>query len=334
MRRSDSFMRTTAIVATLGIIAGVCAIFAVQHCRSSSHLIVAVIPETTAAELWESEHAGVAAAIVGTKWQTYWNGPSSEDQVAQQIALVQHTHEIHAAGLILSPDHPLALTTAVRYVLDQGIPTVIVATSLPLEAKRNLGFVLNDDNAAGALAADYLAGLLKGHGNVALLGDNPDISSAAARAQAFSDTLRSHYPGIHLIAQPYGSFRFGEAEQQTEEVLRTNPDLVAIASIGITQSRGTMIALRGFKRQNKVALIAFDQDLDLMYALRRNEISAVIAQNTILMGERAMQLIEQAHEGAAMPPMTRIAPVLITRENIDTPEVQHVLSMDWRPRSK
>jgi hypothetical protein len=66
--------------------------------------IVAIIPETTAQELWESEHAGVAPTIAGTPWGTYWNGPSSEDQVAQQITLVQHTESIHAAGLILAPD--------------------------------------------------------------------------------------------------------------------------------------------------------------------------------------------------------------------------------------
>lgn len=334
MKRNDPFTRAVVAVAASGIIVMACAIFAIRHYRLCSHQIVAVIPETTAAELWESEHAGVAAGVVGTTWRVYWNGPSSEDQVAQQIALVQHAQAMHAAGLILSPDHPLALTTAVRHVLDRGTPTVIVGTDIPLEAQRNLGFVLNDDDAAGALAANYLAKLLKGHGDVALLGDNPDVSSAAARAQAFADTLRLHYPGIHLTAHPRGSFRFGEAEQQAEEVLRTNPGLAAIVSIGITQSRGAMIALRSFRRQHNVALIALDQDLDLMYALRRNEISSVIAQNTFLMGEKAMHLIEEAHNGASMPPLTRIAPVLITRENIDTPGVQRVLSMDWRPRSK
>jgi hypothetical protein len=56
--------------------------------------IVAIIPETTAHELWESEHAGVAATIAGTPWRTYWNGPSSEDQVVQQIALVQQSESV------------------------------------------------------------------------------------------------------------------------------------------------------------------------------------------------------------------------------------------------
>jgi ribose transport system substrate-binding protein len=294
--------------------------------------IVAIIPETTAQELWESEHAGVAATIAGTPWGTYWNGPSSEDQVAQQIALVQQTESIHAAGLILAPDDCLALTTPVRHVLDKGIPTVIVSTGLPIDPRRNLGFVLNDDKAAGELAATYVARILKGHGTVALLGDNSNVLSSTARADAFAQTLKSRFPGVQLVAQPQGSFRLGETEQQTETVLRANPKLSAIVSIGITQTRGTMFALRSFGRQKNVALIAFDQDLDLMYSLRHGDIDAVVAQDTFSMGKQAMQMVERFQRNSAAPSLIRVAPVLVTRDNIDNPGIQQVLSMDWRPR--
>lgn len=292
--------------------------------------LVAVIPETTAQELWESEHAGVAFAARGTPWRLYWNGPSSEDEVAQQIALVQHTEAIHAAGLILAPDHPLALTTVVRHALSSGIPTVIIASALPLEAQSNLGFVLNDDEAAGRIAAHYLGESLQGRGTVALLGNNAAVQSAAARAAAFSRTLRADYPGMRLIAQPRGSFRLGEAEQQAEEVLHGHPELTAVVTIGITQTRGCMFALHSLRPQGGVALLAFDQDLDLMHSLRHGEIKAVVAQNTFEMGRRAMQMIEDVQAGKRMPPTLRVAPLLITPANIDNAETQQVLSMDWR----
>jgi hypothetical protein len=85
----------------------------------------------------------------------------------------------------------LALTTPVRHVLDKGIPTVIVSTGLPIDPRRNLGFVLNDDKAAGELAATYVARLLKDHGTVALLGDNSNVLSSTARAEVFAQTLKS-----------------------------------------------------------------------------------------------------------------------------------------------
>ena len=135
---------------------------------------------------------------------------------------------------------------------------------------------------------------------------------------------------MRLVAQPRGSFRLGEAEQQTEDVLRANPHLGAIVSIGVIQTRGTLLALRTMQVQNKVPLIAFDQDLDLMYALRHDEINAVIIQDTYRMGQLAMQMIDGVHRGTPMPPMTRVAPMLITRDNIDTAAAQQALSVDWR----
>ena len=181
--------RPYLIIAMMGLLLTAAGLLILRHNRLREHLVVAVIPQTTAEELWECEHAGVATAAAGTRWSIYWNGPSSEDQVAQQITLVQHIDAIHASALILAPDHPLALTTVVRHVLSEGIPTVIVSTELPLYPQSNLAFVLNDDEAAGQLAAGYVAALLHEHGSVTLLGDNPAVRSSTMRAMAFARAL-------------------------------------------------------------------------------------------------------------------------------------------------
>ncbi len=293
---------------------------------------MAAIPETTAQEIWESEHAGISEAALGTEWRVYWNGPPNEEETAKQIGLVRHAIQMHAGGLILAPDHPLALMTAVRNAEAAAIPTVVVATGLALQPDKNLAFVLNDDAAAGSMAADAVAGLLHGQGEAALLGDNLDLTSAAARAQAFTEAVQSRYPGIRIVARPRGSFQLGEAEQETEDLLRRYPRLRAIVSIGITETRGAQIALGGSAAERKVFLVGFDQDLDLMFAVRRGLIQAVIAQNTFAMGYQAMRMLEAARRGAPMTQLTRVRPVLVTRETIDRPEVQQVLSMDWRPQ--
>ena len=58
-------------------------------CARAHPHTVAVIPEMTAQELWEAEHAGVASAALGTNWEIYWNGPGRKDDVARQIELVE-----------------------------------------------------------------------------------------------------------------------------------------------------------------------------------------------------------------------------------------------------
>ena len=327
-QNSSSFRRAGrgAFVCFLGSIA------LLSGCSHSAHPLVAVIPETTAQELWESEHAGVAAAVLGTPWRVYWNGPTREDEIARQIELAQHANRMGVSGLILTPDHPLALTTLVRHILASGIPVAIVSTRLQMEPEQRLCFVLNDDDAAGRMAAARVGAVLHGHGQVALLGANPAISSSEARANSFARALAAQYPGITIVAQLPGSFSLGQTEQDAEQVFIEHPQLGALVTIGITETRGAAIALHSSEQRNKVALIGFDQDLDLNYALRQGQIDAIIAQDTFDMGEEAMQWIEAEHSKGAACGVKRIAPLLLTRETIDSPAVQRILMTSWRPQ--
>jgi ribose transport system substrate-binding protein len=248
--------------------------------------------------------------------------------------LVERAIERHYAGLILAPDHALALTTIVNHAAAEGLPIVILSSPLTSVAGKHVTYLLNDEDSAGLMAAERIGQLLQGRGDVAVIGQTPDIPGTIARSQSFIDHLGTAYPGIHVVARRQGSFRLGQAEQSTEEVLETNPNLRAIFTIGISTTRAAYIALKNKGLTEKVKLVGSDQDLDLLYYLRRGEIDSIVAQNTFAMGQRAMQIIaSQAAEKVSTPATIQIPPFLITRETIDRPEVQQRLSMDWRPQA-
>ncbi len=307
-------------------------LLAAAGCSQVPSKTIYVIPETTAQELWEGEHAGVESAALGTAWKIHWNGPSREDDIEGQINLVQNATNANAGGIVLTPVHAIALTTVVRRAISQGIPIVIVGSPLPMLEEAKLYQILNDDAQGGRLAADRMGEVLGGKGEVGLLGFNPDIVSTMQVANAFEGEMRSKFPGIRLVARHKGSFRSGEAEQQAEEMLLANPQLNGLAGIGVTSTRAAYIALKNTGRINAVTLVGCDQDLDLMYYLRHGEIDSIVAQNTPEMGLRAVQAIQAQSEHRAFPVITRLAPVLVTRENIDRPEIQKVLTMNWRPQ--
>jgi ribose transport system substrate-binding protein len=115
-------------------------------------------------------------------------------------------------------------------------------------------------------------------------------------------------------------------------------------------TRGVYRGLKLKQRIRQVHLVACDQDLDLVYYLRLGEIDSLVAENTFAMGYQATRLITAHRSGGkaraadlapglapgVAPGMTqgrvsRFAPRLVTRENVDTPEIQRMLNMDWRP---
>lgn len=303
--------------------------FALLSCRSPVAPLVAVIPETTAQELWESEHAGADRAARALGWNVYWNGPSREDDIARQIQLLNNAIARRVDGIVISPDHSLALVSSIRVALARGIPTVIVGSPLEIPPGANLSFVINDDDAMGRLAAARLQSRLSNGGTVAVLGVYPGILSLVHRADSFEESLRKAVPGVRIVERHSTSFESAEAEQTAEETIRANPDLRAILTLDIVQTRAAYTALTATGSLGRIVIVGCDQDLDLVRQLRAGVIDALVAQNTSVMGYDAVQLIAQARSGKSTGTSRLVAPVLITRENVDNPEVQQVLDMNW-----
>lgn len=298
-------------------------------CSRSHPRTIAVVPQTTAQEIWEAEHAGVAKALLSTTWKQRWNGPSSETEVDRQIALVEQSIRQRDGGLILAPDHPVALTTAVRRAAEQGMPVVVIDATLNLPESLHVNYLLNDEQQTGELAADRIGSVLHGHGTVAVLGATPALMGTVARAAAFRKRMSARYPAITVLEPQPGEFRTSLAEQNTEELLASHPDLNAIFTLTVGSTRGVYRGLKLKQRIQQVHLVACDQDLDLVYYLRLGEIDSLVAEDTFAMGYQAARLVTGT--GGVGGRVMRFAPRLVTRENVDTPEVQQMLSMDWRP---
>lgn len=75
---------------------------------------------------------------------------------------------------------------------------------------------------------------------------------------------------------------------------------------------------------------ACDQDLDLLFHLRSGAFDCLLAQDTRTMGARALEMINAMRKGQPVAQRQIVSPVLITRQNVDTEQVQNVLTMDWR----
>jgi ribose transport system substrate-binding protein len=312
----------------VGAVALIC--WGLSSCHAPRSPLVAVIPETTAQELWESEHAGAEQAARASGMSVYWNGPSREDNITRQIQIVNNMVAHHAAGLVLSPDHAVALISPVQAALAAGIPTVIVGSPLGIQPSDRLTYIVNDDEAMGRMAAARLQPKLKAGDTVAILGVNPAILSLVQRANSIQSSLRALVPGIQIVERHSASFGFDEAEQTAERIILDTPQLRAIVSLDINQTRAAYFARRSSPMGAHIVLVGCDQDLDLVRFVRTGEVDALIAEDTYTMGFDAVEAIARLRQGDAVAPEQVVAPFLITRDNVDHPAIQKALDMDWR----
>jgi ribose transport system substrate-binding protein len=308
----------------------VCAVVLwVGACDSHQRVRIAFIPQTEGTVLWEAAHTGAEAAANPAGVFVDWNAPTREDDVEAQIALVDRVVNANYQGLVLAPDQTLSLITPVRRSLAHGIPTVIIGSPLPIPAGGNLSYILNDDAEGGRLAAERVARLLHGHGTVAVLGINSDVTGIMIRERAFEQALAENYPGIRIVEKRMGSFNAPHEQQVAEDTLRANPDLDVIVALMSTSIDGSLSALDTTSASNhSVRVIGFDDGAVPAFDQYKS-LDCVIQEDIRAMGQQAIELIHARMLGQAAPLTVHLHPKLISRENIRSPEVREMFLQDW-----
>lgn len=297
-------------------------------CRKSPSVTIAVIPRTSGTLLWEPEHRGAQDAAESIDTHIYWNAPTREDDVARQIALIDHVIAGNYQGLVLAPSQSLALITPIRRALAHGLPIVIVSSPLPIRAGGGLSYILNDEEEGGHIAARRVAQLLHGRGTIAILGIDPDVTGIMLRAQSFERFLAQNNPEIHIVESHTGSFNVPREQEVAEEALEAHPNLDAIVTLMWPSARGAMSTIDNNPGRFKAKVISFDPEDD---SFNSPSLDSVVVQNTRMMGNIAVKLIHAKLSGKVMPASIILEPVLITRANVNSEEIRHMTTMDWRP---
>jgi len=288
---------------------------------------VAVIPRTCGTALWEPEHAGAAAAARSAGVELYWNAPMRDDDIRSQISLIEKSVERGMAGIIVSPIQTLPLRTPIRRVLAQGIPVVVIDTELGIPSGPRLSYVLNDEETGGQIAARRIGLILHSHGNIAIVGIQPELKSHTIRERAFESTLNHEFPGISVVARRLGLASVPQEQHSAEELLSGTTSVDAIVALSLAATRGTYYALAEFSKAGVIKLVGFDQDL--IPPIREGGIDSVVVQNTYELGRAAMETINGQMHGITGPAELKIQPVLMTRENLDSAEIRKIENMIW-----
>jgi ribose transport system substrate-binding protein len=313
-------------------LAGVVCLLAlwVSACGSRPQVRVAVIPQTEGNALWDPALEGAENAANPAGIMIYWNAPAREDDIEAQIALVDRVVDGNYQGLVLAPDQALSLIAPVRRAMARKIPTVVIGSSLPIPAGGDLMYILNDDVEGGRIAAHRVAGLLDGHGTVAVLGINPDITGIMVRSRAFEESLAQNYPDIRIVDKRMGTFNFAHEQQVAEDVLKANPNLDVVVGLMWPTIDGTLSALDTTPGNHHVRIIGFDP-FGLPPFQQKASLDSVIREDTRSMTRQAIELIHRRLQGQTVPALVYLQPKLITRDNLESPEVRFMLtSRSWR----
>jgi ribose transport system substrate-binding protein len=317
-------MKIKVIATSLAVIT---ACLLVPACRrqgaGGGRRTIAVIPKGVSHFFWQSVHAGADAAARESNAEIAWNGPAQETDYAGQINIVEDAINRRVDGIVLAPTHKDALVPVVERAEREGIPVTIMDSGIGTE--NYVSYVATDNRQGGAVAADRLASKLGGKGKVAILGVKAGSVSTDEREQGFQDAIKQKYPGIQVVAFQYGESDRARSLDRATDILTAHPDLDGFFASNESSTVGAVQAIKQKGLAGKIVLVGFDSSPNLIEDLKAGAIDSLVLQNPYKMGYEAVKTMLAKLDGQQPPKRVDTGVKLLTKENLDTPEMQQLL---------
>ncbi len=295
-------------------------------CNRDSRKRIAVIPKSTSHLFWVSVQAGALAAGKQFNVDVDWNGPASETDYSRQIQIVDSMIARRVDGIALAAAERKALVQALDRAMAAGIPVTIFDSGL--DSENYTSFVATDNLEAGRLAARTMGKLLNGKGKVALILHAPGSVSTGDRETGFVEVIGKEFPNVQIVAQQYGMSDRARSLAAAENILSAHPDLNAVFCSTEPSASGTSLALKGRGLAGKVRFVGFDTSDGMIDDLRNGVLDAIVVQDPFKIGFEAVHSLVMKLEGKTPPKRMDLAARVVTKQQLDTPEVKELLHPD------
>jgi len=298
-----------------------------ERAATGKRLTIAIIPKGTMHEFWKSVHAGAVKASRELDVDLLWQGPLREDDREEQIKVVDMIRARAVSGIALAPLDDKALRMPVADATRAGIPVLIFDSDL--DSRDYVSFVATDNYRGGRIAGEHLAGLLDGQGGVMMLRLHEGAASTTAREQGFLDEVATH-PGIKVVSANQYAGGSTEGAYRSSENLLTATRAAGGGVSGIfcpneSTTFGMLRALEDAGLAGKIRFVGFDSSDKLARALRDGEIDALVLQNPFNIGYLSVKTLVQYIRGDKVERRIDTGATLVTKANMDQPDIKERL---------
>lgn len=128
---------------------------------------------------------------------------SADDDSQRQMAQIRKFVKDGVDLLIVSPNQSHTITPAVEEAYDAGIPVILFDRKI--DSPKYTAFIGADNVEVGRIMGQFIADYLGGKGKVVEIQGLEGSSPADDRHRGFKEALDG-YPGISLLASPYGGW--------------------------------------------------------------------------------------------------------------------------------
>jgi len=237
---------------------------------------------------------------------------SADWDLGKQISQIEDFISRKVDAIIVSPVDSKGIGSGITEANKAGIP--VFTADIAAEDGKVVSHIASDNVQGGRLAGEYLARLLNGKGNVAII-NQPAITSVLDRVAGFREAI-SKYPDIKVAADVNGQGVRDRSLQATADVLQANPDLEGIFGINDDSALGALDAVTQFNRKG-IVIIGYDATPPAVDAiLKDSPLKADVVQYPKKIGIETIDVIKEYFNSMAVPANVPVEVGIVDKETL------------------
>lgn len=305
----------------VGLASAVAMLSATGFAQAQDKPYIAVISKGYQHQFWQAVRQGVEQAAKDLDVTVTYEGPEGEAAVNQQLDMIQAALAKKPAAIGLAAVDSQAAIPLVQQAKEAGIPVIAfdsgVASDVPLATAST------DSVASAALAADKMAELIGGEGEVAIVGHDQTSTTGVDRVKGFTDQIAAKYPKITIVDTQYGGGDHTKSADIAKAIIQAKPNLKGI--FGTNEGSAIGVALGKKESGSNVVVIGYDSGAGQIEAIKDGTIAGAITQNPVGIGYKTVEAAVKAIKGEKLEPHVDTGFFWYDKSNIDAPEIKAVL---------
>lgn len=228
----------------------------------------------------------------------------AQDDSAKQVNDIEDLMQQDVDYLIVNPTDSSAVSGSVETANAEDIPVITIDRSV--ESGEVAAFIASDNVEGGELGAQYIVDELGEGAKVAELEGVPGASATRERGEGFQNVAEE---SLEVVTSQTANFNRSEGLDVTQNILQANSDIQAIFAHNDEMALGALEALS----DENVIVIGFDGTDDARNSVENGGLEATVAQQPDLMGEEAINTVEQLENGETVEEEIKVELELVTQ---------------------
>jgi ribose transport system substrate-binding protein len=286
-------------------------------------IYIPVISKGFQHQFWQAVKLGAEMAAEDCGVEITFEGPESETQVDRQMEMLQAALDRDPDALVFAALDSQAAIPLLERAQEEGIP--VIAFDSGVEGDIPLTTAATDNVAAAAEAADRMAELIGGAGQVAVIAHDQTSRTGIDRVTGFTERMAAEYPDIEVVDVQYGGGDHLRSTELARAIILAHPDLAGFFGANEGSIIGVLNAVTELDMAGDLVVIGYDSGVQQMEAIRSGAQAGAITQDPIGIGYYAVEAAVMALRGEEIPTTIDTGFHWYDAENIDSEDIAPLL---------